>query len=338
MTPIFWSKLRASMSPLCLAVLLTVAVTLAPRQASAQVYSSYFGEECQAQSSSGSFSYGSDGGIIAGANVNIVCPIVKYTSGSGITSGDDLYDIEIDVDNHGVSPGLTCQVTLYSSHVGSSGATNVLKIAGPVLTYTTWGNYYMGNFSDVGWWGASSWKYAQLECSLSAGQELLDYQTSESGSATGQRIHPPSDQYCSPMPGTSQGNFALGPSSLPTTSPAGYVFEPGGSPWYYRCYMPGYWTQFSMQPCISAVHSWDWSYYSSGPWGPSYAEPGSGQNSTWPADNFPSTALPATGHTNTAGTFLSTAPPYLYFQLNEYMGGYDGDPAILSWRESNSQP
>jgi hypothetical protein len=339
MNQILWSELRASMSPLCLAVLLTVAVTLAPRQASAQVYTSYFGDECQPADRNGSFSVGSDGGIIAGTGqLQIVCPITKHTSGAGITSGDSMDEIEINVDNHGVSPGLTCQVTLYSSHVDSSGATNVLKIAGPVLTYTTWGNYYMGNFSDVGWWGASSWKYAQLECSLSPGQELLTYQTSESGSATGQHIYSPSKNYCWPMSGTSQGNFSVGPPSLPTSSPAGYFFAPGGSPWYYQCYQPTYWTQFSMEPCIRKVQSWDWSYSSSGPWGPSHAEPGSGQDSTWPTFNFPSTTLPATGHTNTAGTFLNTAPPYVYFKLNQYMGGYDGDPAILSWRDSGSQP
>jgi hypothetical protein len=334
------SGLCTKMSPLFLAVLLTVAVTLAPSGVSAQVvYTSNFGDECQPTSRGQSFSYGTDYGIIAGQDgLQIVCPITKFTSGAGISSGDSMGDIEIYVDNHNVSPGLTCQVTLYSSYVNSSGATNVLEVLGPVQTYPTWGNYYMGDFSAVGWWGVDSWKYAQLECTLRANQELLTYQWAEAGSSTGQHIYAPSKRHCSPVSGYQQGTFNVGPSSLPTSVPAGYQFAPGGSPWFYQCYMPQYWTQFSMQPCISAVQSWDWAYWSTGPWGPSYAEPGSGQNSTWPTYNFPSATLPAAGHTNTAGTFLDTGPPYVYFQLNPYEGNYDGDPAILSWRDSYTQP
>jgi hypothetical protein len=333
------SGFTAGVSSIWLGALLVVAVTLAPGRASAQVYTSYLGDECVPTYRGQAYSIGSDYGIIAEEDsISIVCPITKHTSGRNISSGDMMYDVNITVDDHGHSPGLTCQVTLYTSQVPSGASpTNVVNVLGPYLTYPTWDSYDFGEIPEVGWWGSSSWLYAQLECTLKNGEELVAYQTSEAGSATGEHIYSPT-QNCTPVSGTEQGNISTGPASLPGTQPGGMIESPGGQSFFYQCYQPNYWAEFSMGPCISTVQSWDWSYSSSGPWGSAHAEPGSGQNNAWPSFNFPSTTLPASGHTNTSGTFLNTAPPYVFFQLNEFEGGFDGDMSIISFRDSYSEP
>jgi hypothetical protein len=245
-----------------------------------------------------------------------------------------MYDINITVDNHGVSPGMTCQVALYSSQVPASGS-NVVDLLGPTLTYTTWPYYDFGGFSSTGWWKASSWLYAQLECDLAPGQELVSYQTEESGSYTNDRIYPASAN-CSTMSGYPQGNWYAAQPFLPNTFPAGFVEAPGGQQFFYSCILPADWTQFSMGPCNNTSRTWDWSFSSSGPW---TTQVGSNQASAWPSYNFPSTTLPASGHTNTAGTFLNTGASYnIYFQLNESMGTYDGDMSILSYRDTYTEP
>ena len=125
-----------------------------------------------------------------------------------------------------------------------------------------------------------------------------------------------------------------------TTSPAGYLFAPGGSSEFkYACYLPGDEAKFSISWSDNPYSGWQWSYsYYGPPWSDSLstieagsANPVAGEN--WPSLYFPGTSssLPAPYDYYT-GFLNSTTYYYAYFRQIVYSGESNGDMPIMSIR------
>jgi hypothetical protein len=140
----------------------------------------------------------------------IVCPIVKYTSGPGQYS-DNISSLQVMAS----SGGVTCYLSVYIADPIYQGYGN-----GNVLEQFSGSGYSTGSFSiplqsqTTGYWqgdyGENTWYYPELLCQLETkGAELVSYSVTEQGSAqTNTRIT--SAANCTPAPAANSYNYYLG--------------------------------------------------------------------------------------------------------------------------------
>jgi hypothetical protein len=315
------SRLFHDMIPFRAAWLPSLALStiafLGGRPASAtSLTTSYIGSQCQpigSSSTSGNswndFYISYDDGLVANNFGNnddphlwVVCPINKQTSGEGISFGDEISDVEVTINNgYGDGTGIYCQVVVYSSQVPTSADdTNIEDAASLQSEYTDGLISFSDGVGGSGWWGTTSWLYAQLECELQWGEELTSYEVTENGSATGQSIFP-AMSLCSTL---DSDHFQENIADLDEWGPAGFAEDPGGTRGSYSCVTPQDFIQYAMIPGNTSAGGvgWEWSYNSSGngspaSWTCSSAPTGTafaGINSVWPESFlFPSSTFSA---------------------------------------------
>jgi len=299
-----------------------------------------------------------NGGIKASAQSDIICEIVKTTSypATPANTSDKITDIEVSINNNGMSTGIFCAVQVYSSFAPSSG-TNATSdtVSHRSVTANTSISFPSG-LTTTNWWGSSSsWHYAQLECTLPGGTEMNSYSVTEQGTDNAFHIYP-AWSLCSPADSTTATanlTYTLGVSQM---FPSGFLAAPGGgSEFFYSCYLPGASAQFSITPADNMSSGWQWSYsyygssscsdgdspcdYPSDCWSPDNTgcrETGSANsNETWPSKLFPgtSTDLPVPSADEVSGTgftnFLDSSTFY-YAYFWQIQG--NGDMEILSMR------
>jgi hypothetical protein len=294
----------------------------------------YIGASCMPSEPTDAFSLTGAYGFVASNTEHVVCPIVKTTSGPSVASGDSIASVSITINNHGHSPGISCQVVTYSSLVPATTTppppftANVTENTG--ISSGSMGTIMFSSFSTSAWWQTNTWNYAQLECLLQNGEELTSYSVTENGTDTGDHLYP-ALALCTPDSGSDPRGQYRNEQEDGTGIQTGFVLADGGetSNFFYSCYLPGATAQFSMLPCDNTSASWDWSFSDTGPWGTPYAESGSGQSNAYPSYNFPSTTLPATGFTVAPYGFLDTSSEGgISFQQNSTTG----DMGIVSIR------
>lgn len=124
------------------------------------------------------------GSITALNDFEMVCPIVKYTSGPSVSSGDAISSVSVLA---GVGL-MTCTVGVYEVYPGTSGSTNVVQTA----SNSNYGYYFTVNVSTTAtnyWQSSTRWRYAQLYCAVGVGTHVYNYTVTENGSSqTGARI------------------------------------------------------------------------------------------------------------------------------------------------------
>jgi hypothetical protein len=349
------------------ALALSVGMFLGSRPAAAQHTTSYTGSQCQPIGSSSvesnswnEFYIGGDDGIVANrpdgtpdTDLWIVCPIFKTTSGPTIYSGDEISDIEVTINNDDIDPGIYCQTIVYNSHVPASvDDTNVEYEVDHQSDFEDALISWSDGIGGSGWWGAGSestntWFYAQLECDLQWGEELVSYEVIENGSETSKYIAPAMATCATENSGHFQENI----TDLGEEGPAGYAEDPGSTRGWYACETPQDYVQYSLIPAIDPADGFEWSWSSSGQGSPASwtctGNPISGpsgfafrgisgvgtESSVFPGSTFDLPASVPSGDTASkfSSTWLDAPTEYVWFR----QCSTEGDFSIVSYRTSD---
>ncbi|HTA19180.1 MAG TPA: hypothetical protein VK989_07790, partial [Polyangia bacterium] len=233
-----------------MAALAVAAISAASAGADASVTSSYNGNGCVVANRDAvglTFDPG-DGGLscdlwdsdFADSGITVVCPIVKKTSGPGISTGDQISSVVVTINNDDTTPGVQCDVAVFNSVISMSTTPNWLAGAGPTTSAYDATTISFSSISKQGWWGSSSWAYAELECHLMSGEEVVSYTVTESGTAQSTLIYPAAGA-CSPESGSApMGTYQTDLDGGHVNGPAGFVEAAGSetSPFFYQCYLP----------------------------------------------------------------------------------------------------
>jgi hypothetical protein len=308
-----------------LGVILAGMVLLAADRANA-VTTNYDGGGCIAL---GGSSITISSGVVTATSspAEIVCPITKTTSGPS-TSGDKISAWTATINNQSHSPGIDCQVAVYSSEIDGDTDSNLIfndehqsATADSSISRTV-------NFDMIdGYWGDDIWAYAELECRLQSGEKLSGYSVTESGTDNGNYIYP-GFAVCSPVSGSVGYNYYAelsggngGPNGLLEAQGGG-----GSTFFEVACFLPASTAQWTTTPAIN----------SSG-WGVSWSSSGSfsfvtGSNSpgsvNYPQATFPGDLSTPIGSVAANGFLDTSSNWYLYFK----QGLADGDMGIVSMR------
>jgi hypothetical protein len=136
----------------------------------------------------------------AGQDVKIACPVIKTTSGPGVTN-DAITQASVRFANANPYPA-DCSLSIYSAAAGRTSVNLVKRINGHVnagtntLKITPTGSELVTRYwKGLGLIGGNSWYYAQVECTLKPGAIVKYFSVVEAGvDQPGMRIAPSS--YC----------------------------------------------------------------------------------------------------------------------------------------------
>jgi hypothetical protein len=121
------------------------------------------------------------GGITVSSNTEIICPIVKHTSGPGLKN-DRIISVDVPV----AFGKVDCTLSIYEVKPGQQ--QRVLE-----NRQNFFNGYYsvltMGSYTSGYWLNSNSWLYAQMHCNIGGGARMFNYSVSEDGTAqSGKRI------------------------------------------------------------------------------------------------------------------------------------------------------
>jgi len=158
----------------------------------------------------------SSGHLSATANVHVVCPIIKTTSGPGIWDGDEISNVTVSFASSSVA---TCWLTIYSANQfgdqGQNVPTNVMEqsfgsVSSSTISLSSETVSYWNGYEDH-----HTWYYPELYCEIDSGGTLTSYSVTEEGTVQDyDRIAPESncanatggDHYNYVEPGAPGGN------------------------------------------------------------------------------------------------------------------------------------
>jgi hypothetical protein len=223
----------------------------------------YDASACRGTSDEDAAKLGHSGATIftdALGGADVVCPIIKKTSGPGIFN-DSLNAVQVSgFSRPSHSSSVQCWLTEYHQRVNpwnpppsGTNAFSQSENTGSGSTGASF-NFSLGvsgiyGYWD-GYWGSDSYLYAEITCHLNQFSGLTGYQVDENGSdQTGYRIV--SAANCTP---TANFHSVLG---VPPTSSdgvwGGYLEQDDGTGWTATCPMPpgaGAYVQISVGPAI----------------------------------------------------------------------------------------
>lgn len=232
----------------------TLGVLVLPSRAHGAPAVQYNGSLCQGSTRADETRLSETSGDLKATSLNngnyvaVVCPIIKRTSGPGIT--DDGVSVTITGSGH-----VTCEFDDYMT-TQYWGTTNV---GWEMADSNTTGNYTISLGGDLGnYWGSSTnFSYSELHCQLDVNAHITSYTVYEPGALqTGRRIV--SAAYCSQ---TALSNYAYqqGDPFIIYTSPGqpgGFVEVLGGSSGFKaHCAMPassGSYVQVALGPAFNS--------------------------------------------------------------------------------------
>jgi hypothetical protein len=295
-----------------MAVLLSMlGVLVFPAPAHATVSMQYNGSLCQGSTRADETRLSETSGDLKATSLNggnyveVVCPIIKRTSGPGI--GDDGVSVSITGSGH-----VTCEFDDYMT-TQAWGTTNV---GWEMSDSNTSGNYVMSLGGDFGnYWGDSThFSYSELHCQLDVNAHITNYTVYESGTVqSGRRIV--SAAYCSQTAASNYGYFQGDPFIIYTSpgQPGGFVEVLGGSTGFKaHCAMPassGSYVEVALGPAFNSykmgcqrANGTGYKYVTGGQWDTGYV------------------VLPSSGGVD---CFMQNDPP-------------DGDGKIFAYRTQSS--
>ncbi len=140
-------------------------------------------------------------------SLNITCPILKTTSNTSITSGDQITAVSVNVTG-GSSTTVTCTVHVWDISLASNGSfpANVASDESTPFSNASSPSNSSASLSVTNVSGAHGyfsrsgshpeWYYAEMTCTLSPGTTLDTYHVTEAGTAQAAIIYPSS--WCTP--------------------------------------------------------------------------------------------------------------------------------------------
>jgi hypothetical protein len=169
-----------------------VALSLLALPAVASVQTTYSGNGCWSDDNDPTaLSANADGSLTAIRDASITCPIVKKTSGPGVTSGDTISLVEMDVTNSETDGADTaCDFLVYASAYAGSASTNVVEDLSWDANWTGIASGGTDESTSQNYWNYATGKFLipVLHCSMTAGNVFRAYTVIEDGSDTGARI------------------------------------------------------------------------------------------------------------------------------------------------------
>jgi hypothetical protein len=182
------------------------------------------------------------------SSITIVCPIIKQTSGPGITTGDHIKSISIPM-GFGAGRSGSCKLNIWRSDVLRDGSRGNRVYEGATVTRSTNGNLLLQppataavaywNNAGTGSAATPNWRYADVECTLPIGGFINGYTVVEAGNPQPTRTYPFSA--C-----TNDGANSLGEWRYSQVMPGielngGRVYFAGGGPGeshIFKCLIP----------------------------------------------------------------------------------------------------
>jgi hypothetical protein len=171
----------------------------------------YYGSGCQGidKTSDGHLTR-SSGQLTTSTETKVVCPIIKTTSGYGVTSGDAISSVSVYFSS---GTSATCSFVTFRVNASSSESDGNIVGTQQSGTVTNGGSISFSGTTIQGYWvgdgGHNSWYYPELYCDITSGT-LTEYTVGEDGSDEGYRIA--SSSNCKQLPTANAYNFSFPPS------------------------------------------------------------------------------------------------------------------------------